>query len=535
MSKSPPNVLLLFTDQQRWDTLAAAGFNHMVTPNLDRLVREGCLYRKAYSPNPVCVAARHNLLTGLPARYHGYSENNSHPLDERYPTLPRILSNNGYHTQAIGKMHFQPRRRHSGFDKMELMEETFPYRDDDEYAMYLKDNGLGHIQSIHGVRSLLYMLPQRSLIPEEHHGTNWVADRSVDFIRREAGHRPFFLWSSWIAPHPPFDIPDSVADLYKDRDLPAPLTNETPISPIAALSKGYADFPEGEEKAYCRRMREAYYSSITFVDKAVGRVIDALEETGQLDNTLIIFTSDHGEMLGDHGAFQKMLPYDSSSRIPFIVRYPKHFEAGSVCDDLVGLNDILPTILDSVGAEYPGPYELPGGSLLRDDVDRTYHYMEHNSGPARWVSLRNQRFKYTYYYRGGYEELFDMVSDSGEGVNLLASDSIDPDTRATHSRLRSKLCELEEKWGLRDHTAGGDFLRLAENDLSHTNVRNKHFPNFQKRIADPEERAAMNCLDDEVFAAVANEPIVDLRKLDLETWKKNGAPGSAVERIRNSS
>jgi len=266
-----PNILLLFTDQQRFDTIAAGGFDHMSTPNMDRLVRTGCIYTHAYSPNPVCIPARHNLLTGLGARFHGYTQNLKHPLDHRLPVLPRILSDNGYTTRAIGKMHFQPTRRHNGFDTMELMEETPRVREHDEYAMYLKEVGLGHIQNIHGLRSLLYMVPQRSLIPEAHHGSTWVGDRSVDFLKNAQGKGPWFLWSSWIAPHPPFDVPDTFADLYVNRELPEPYVSETATSPLAQQRRQSADIPTGKEKAYLRRMRELYFSAISLVDKNIGR------------------------------------------------------------------------------------------------------------------------------------------------------------------------------------------------------------------------------------------------------------------------
>ena len=388
-----PNILLLMTDQQRFDTINAAGYDFMHTPNLDRLAQDGCLYRYAYTPDPICLAARHNVLTGLPARYHGFPDNvHSSVTLQDLPTLPRILSDSGYDTRAIGKMHFRPARRHNGFLNMELMEELPNTREEDEYATYLKHVGLGHIQNIHGVRNLLYRHPQRSLIPDEHHGTKWVADRSIDYIKSNNGRQPFFLWTSWIAPHPPFDVTDRFAELYKDADLPNPRVSKTPLAALTQENAMLGDIPDAR---YLRRMREVYYAAISMVDEQVGRILDALEEIDQLENTLIIFTSDHGEFLGDYGLYQKWNPYACCARVPFIARYPKGFAPGTVVDDFVDLNDILPTVLDIAELEYPGDYPLPGESLFSQypQKDRSWQYVEYAENNRRWISIRNRTHK----------------------------------------------------------------------------------------------------------------------------------------------
>ena len=175
-----PNVLLLFCDQLRRDALGCYGNEHVHTPNLDRLAAEGRTYERAYTPVPVCIPARHCLLTGHRPKVHGYWENWQRPMDAGIPTLPRILRDGNYVTEAIGKMHFQPPRSHHGFERMQIMEETPDTREEDDYLLYLKSVGLGNVQHQHGVRHLLYMQPQRALIPEEHTGNHWV--RPVDRI-----------------------------------------------------------------------------------------------------------------------------------------------------------------------------------------------------------------------------------------------------------------------------------------------------------------------------------------------------------------
>ncbi len=522
-----PNILLLMTDQQRFDTICAAGYDFMHTPNLDRLVAEGRLYRHAYSPNPICLAARHNLITGLTARHHCFPDN-VHEVTTRadLPTLPRILADNGYETRAIGKMHFLPARRHNGFDKMELMEELPNYREQDEYAMYLKEAGLGHIQNIHGVRNLLYMLPQRSLIPEEHHGTFWVGRRTADFIRTNNGRHPFFVWASWIAPHPPFDITDRFAELYENADLPEPHVSQTPLPSLTEENRMLGDLPTPE---YVRRMREVYCAAVSMVDESIGEVLDTLEETNQLDNTLIIFVSDHGELLGDYGLYQKWQPYDSCARIPFIVRYPKRTAPGSVCNDLVDLNDILPTVLDAVGLDYPGDIPLPGESLLAEQPskDRNWQYIEYAEGNRRWISILSQEFKYNYYYGGGFEQLFDMQSDPHETTNLLAND-FSHEIERIRTEHRQKLIQYEREYGLEGYVDEDD-LKVGEPYIPHPQ-RNEAFPRFPLKLTGEVEKSQINTLYDEILDAIAKEPIVKLDELDLAAWQQNlNVPDEVVQ------
>ena len=526
-SESRPNILLLMTDQQRFDTIHAAGYEFMHTPNLDRLVEEGCLYRNAYSPNPICLAARHNLLTGLTARHHRFPDN-VHDVSTRsdLPTLPRILSDKGYETRSIGKMHFIPARRHNGFDRMELMEELPNYREQDDYATYLKEVGLGHIQNIHGVRNLLYMLPQRSIVPEEHHGTFWVGRQSADFIRSNKGRHPFFLWSSWIAPHPPFDVVERFADMYRDVDLPEPHVSTTPLASLTEENKMLGDLPTAD---YVRRMREVYYASISMVDESIGEVLTALEDTDQLDNTMIIFVSDHGEFLGDYGLYQKWNPYDSCSRIPFIIRYPKRLQAGSINEEFVDLNDILPTILDVAGLDYPGDIELPGESIFAEhpQKDRDWQYLEYAQGNRRWISIRDKAYKFNYYYGGGFEQLFDMQNDPHETTNLLAGNLI-PEIEAVRNQHYQKLVEYEEKYGLEGYVENKK-LKVGEAYEPHPQ-RNEAFPRFPLKLTDEDEKASINTLYDEIEIAIKDEPLVKLADLDMKAWQKNlNVPADVVQ------
>ena len=522
-----PNILLITTDQQRYDTICAMGYNHMITPNLDALVHEGCCFPNAYSPNPACLPARHNIVTGLTAKYHGFDDNyfnkNARTIPYDLPTFPQLLSDNGYDTIAIGKMHFQPCRRHNGFAKMELMEEIPRNLEDDEYAMYLRENGFDKVQSIHGIRHMLYMMPQRSLIPKEHHGSSWVAERSIHHLKANTGNRPFMLWSSFIAPHPPFDVPEEWADLYKDKSLPPVKETKTPISELGEEQKEIAGYPS---EAYLQRARELYFASISFVDYNIEKIIQQLKDMGEYDNTLIIFTSDHGELLGDYGTFQKFLPYDGSARVPFIARFPERLQAGSIDERFVDLNDLLPTFLDVAGIFYPNPDRLPGESIFVQSgtKNRDVQYAEYSHGSKRWISLRNKHYKYNYYYGGGKEELFDMQNDPDETKNLLLGEP-SFDVQKIKNELKIQLIAFEERYGLPGYVKNGQFVMFE--DYKRVFRRENNPPKFTKF-----EECSHISLEDEIQMAIAKEPVVKVNEMDLSFYEEKGYLN--IEALRNT-
>ena len=364
--ESRQNILVILSDQQRYDTLHAAGYDHMITPNPDRLCQEGCMYTCAHTHNPVCMPARHDLLLGMPAGAHGYFANrgNAPIKDYGIPTLPRILSENGYRTAAIGKMHFSPTRAHHGYSEMQLMEEIPKVRQNDEYAMYLKDQGLGQVMNLHGIRPMVYHKPQTAQVPMEHYETTWVKDRTIEWLENNQDN-PFMLCVGYIKPHPPWDIPKKYQGIYSDRDLPEAVERARNFPCDSNENPWYGDNDSQETR---RKTREAYYTSVTMVDDSVGEIIDYLRSSGKLDNTLVIYTSDHGEMLQDKGYFSKNVPYEGAVRVPFIVRYPKKFKPGSQSDSFVDLMDILPTCLDAAGVDYPiKDNRLCGESLMAEN------------------------------------------------------------------------------------------------------------------------------------------------------------------------
>lgn len=532
---SRPNILLLTADQQRYDTIGAVNAPFMITPNLDRMAREGCVFRRAHSPNPVCVSARHNILTGLPARYHGMPHNGHHPLPPTLPTLPRLLSEAGYRTGAIGKMHFYPVRAHHGFDSMRLMEEIPTHVEDDEYVQYLRSVGLGDLLQIHGSRVLGYQLPQRSIMPEQHHGSTWVARETCRFMEANQD-RPWFAWASWVAPHPPANVPDTFADLYAGAALPA--------------VRGLA----GAEKPEARRFRELYYAAISLVDKGVGMVLDKLDELGLAENTLVIYASDHGEMLGDLGLLQKQLPYEGSVRVPLMVRFPNRVPGGLCQDEFADLNDILPTALDAAGinveavAKQHGlKHGFPGSSLLRlkEGRDRSVQYAEFGDleepMAGRWVMLRDERWKYIHWYgRGGVDVLFDMANDPDELYDLAGnpSDAIQSERR----RLRTLALQYEERWGLHGTVRDNDFASIpACTDMNAYRTPTPEWslaqwPVFPGRYAS----AHLKQLEEEFGIVVEKEPLGADTRAELggksraewwKQWNKHGGSRAVFMRL----
>lgn len=410
-----PNVLIFLADQQRHDTLACAGYPHMQTPCLDALAKDSVLYTNACSSNPVCMPARHDLLTGGTGRSHGYFSNGDKPVaDESVPFLPRVMAENGYRTAAIGKMHFFPAREHHGFGEMQLMEELPVRRQDDQYAAYLAKEGMESIQNLHGVRPHIYHIPQIAIQDEAHHGTAWVADRAIEWLD-DNGDAPFFMMCGFIHPHPPWNIPAERVGMYRGSEFPQPIPRSRFQEDETEPSAWFGDFDPPEA---IRSVQEAYFTAVSMIDTHAGRVLDWLREHGKLTNTLIIYTSDHGEMLYDKGYFSKEVPYEGAVRIPLIIHYPDQFSGRD--ERLVSLTDLYPTVLDVCGIRLPTFKGTYGGRSLRISGERGYQFAATGKGQRRWVMARDKRWKYVYHYNGGLEELYDLEKDPGEEHELFA-------------------------------------------------------------------------------------------------------------------
>ena len=524
-----PNILLLFVDEMRFDAMGCAGNDIVKTPNLDRMAEQGARFTRAYTPVPVCIAARHSLLHGLRCAAHGRHGNNVPEPEPLLYALPQLLGLAGYHTRAIGKMHFRPVRRHFGFQRMQLMEEIPDFRQDDEYLKYLKENGYGHKREVHGVRNLLYLHPQTSVIPEEHHGSTWVADRTIDFLRGNHD-RPFFCMSSWIAPHPPWNAPEPFASMYRNEDMPLPIAVERDESslPLQILRSGRSLVPSEASPELLQRIRALYYGNVSLIDKGVGRILDTLDDLGLSENTLVVFTTDHGDHLGDYGGWGKSTPYDVSARIPFLMRMPGTVSPGTCPDELVSLLDIMPTCLELADADYPGEPELCGSSLLSRPGGGLAQggdefVIEIGRGQNRWVSLLRGQWKYSYYFANGLEQLFDLETDPQELSNLLLGESAS-DHLPRAAEMNAFLTDWERNYGFEDSLDQSGALidhglKLESPGKPHSNLQ---FPRWVPRLPE-QERSEMESVGDTVRNAVACEDTFRIEDLPhLKHWLGNG-------------
>ncbi len=418
-----PNVLLFLTDQQRFDTIRALGNSHIQTPTLDSLVQEGISFTSAYDASPVCIASRCSLILSQWAHQTGCTTNC--PMPQERTSLMEILHEGGYQTHGVGKMHFSPdSHKMWGYESRDYSEEG-GWREDDDYCRFVHDSGYDHVSALMGVRSEYYYIPQPSQLPARLHNSTWVADRSLEFLESRDRDRPFFLWSSFIKPHPPFESPSPWHRLYKPVDMPLPhlpTGYESLLTYWNRRQNRYKYRDQGWDLNFLRTMRAAYYACISFVDYNAGRILQRLRETGEMDNTIIIWVSDHGEMLGDFGSFGKRSMFDAAARVPVIIRYPQRFSAGERCDKVCSLVDLTPTILATVGLDRIDQHEGIDLAEVRDgNADRPGVLCQYSQRESGLYALINDDFKYVYSASDDREYLFRRHGAESEERSLAGN------------------------------------------------------------------------------------------------------------------
>ncbi len=431
-----PNILFVMTDQQRSDTIRALGNGAIRTPVLDSLVQAGTAFTNCYTPSPVCVAARSATITGLPPHLNGCASNNESPLHLR--SIMQVLRETGYRTHGIGKMHFNPQVEAMwGFDSRDISEEgaRLGGRRND-FHDYLSENGYGHVLEPQGLRSEMYYIPQPSQLPAKHHHSTWVADRAIEFLRGREGDKPFFLWTSFIKPHPPFESPVPWNKLYRAADMLPPRRPagfEQLLTYWNHHQNRYKYRDKGYDEMLLRTMKAMYYACISFIDFNLGRILEALGPDVQ--NTLILYTADHGELLGDYGSFGKRTMLNPAAKIPLIVREPGGVNQGRLIDKPVSLLDVFPTFASAGGADMAKP-SPEGANLLEladGAIEREYVYSQVGEGNIGLYMIASRDLKYIYSAADKKEWLFDLRIDPQETKNW-----------AGNSRYDGRLRELRD-------------------------------------------------------------------------------------------
>jgi len=482
--KNTPNILLIMTDQQAWDAVGYSGNKMIKTPNLDKLASEGVNFSHAVTPCPVCVPARTSILTGRLTETTTIRENNDAKTgDCYYPTFDEILAKRGYATEVYGKFHSPehmarvymnpPVTGMTGTDPIvkwepiyvkyirenfpkrplkqgELYETTFyggtvPYRLDptDRYYKYLPSGIIPEDElkrklsqaDIHGVLDL----------PADYTITAVQGKQTIDALKRLKNEK-FILTCSFHCPHVPITPSEPYASMYKAADMLTPLSindrrENSPYNP------GKIEAPYNE-KDKVQHMTANYYAFVTEIDDWVGKILNKLDELKLTDNTLVIFVSDHGEMLGAHGMRGKFNFYEESVRVPFLFRYPGKIKAGQIVTTPVSVLNIFPTILDYAGLKAipTDGYSLKGVMEGTESPKYDFAVSEwdwHNENVPSIMICTDQWKLMTTHRSGGrnIEALFDLKNDPFEINNLLGTNPERFKYKKITEELRSKLVE----------------------------------------------------------------------------------------------
>ena len=449
-NESKPNILLIYSDQHRYDCLGLAGHPDVKTPNIDALAKQGVWYQNSFCCSNVCTPSRYSLLTGLYAHQHGGRGNRS-TLPPGIPTFPQLLRDSGYRTAAVGKMHFTPSYLDIGFDKMMLAEQGGTGRYIDDYHAWLMEHDLvDELDTIEQVWEYRQRAPadywdsfgaQISNLDEEHHSTTWIGKQALNEIADWNESKANLLMVGFIKPHHPFDPPAEWANKYDPAalELPAGWTEEPLLRDLAG-SDPFFPLEQLTEKRF-RKVLAYYYSLISQLDYQVGRMVKLLKDKGLYDSTMIIYTADHGEYLGYHHLLLKDGPlYDPIVKVPLVIKFPNGIRAGDSHVGQVNTLDVTASILSVASAAYPVnplmPVTLPGGDLSSAALNHDLIFAERWEATLRKVMsgefakvigdgggltsfvARTSQHKLLLDRRPVQTQLFDLSVDPYEMINL---------------------------------------------------------------------------------------------------------------------
>jgi N-acetylglucosamine-6-sulfatase len=424
-----PNIVFIVTDDQRWDCLSCAGHPFLKTPNIDRIASEGAYFNNMFVTQPLCSPSRAAFLTGKYNHANGVINNTAAmgPISHKLDTYAMHLHDAGYETAMIGKLHM-------GVDDT-------PRPGYDYWAVF-KGQGR-YIDCPINIDG--------QVTPTSGYITDVLTDKTVDFIKKDHAGKPFSIWLGHKAVHGPFMPADRHKNAFTDEKLPVRPNVQDTNADKPALTRNVATMP-ADHPAYGapEKLVRNQLRCLLAVDESVGRVIKALEETGQLDNTLLVFTSDNGYFWNEHHLGDKRAAYEESIRVPMVMRYPKLIKAGTKIDPMVLNIDLAPTFIELGGAK-----PIDGGHgqslipLLKGDnsawrKSALFEYFLEKQYPniETWQAIRTERWKFIHYEKlQDMDELYDLQADPYEMKNLIH----DPGSADQLAQLKKELADLQEK------------------------------------------------------------------------------------------
>lgn len=474
-----PNILWICTDSQRWDTLGCTGNPYVQTPHLDRLATEGVVFSQCYCQSPFCMPSRASFMTGRYPRTTRCRQNGQTlPADE--VLVSRVLADAGYLCGMVGRLHVSAgfwgeRRVDDGYAAWHYSPVPFPdWREEydhaavNEYTLWLRERGVTDFESYiwypdkPSPRAVMGSRYVQAGPDPELHQTTWCANRAMAFIEGNANlDAPWMLTLNPIAPHHPFDPPMEYLERYLKNLDAVPLPNYAPgeldrqnelhrLAHDGAYNvPGLFRYDDMSDRDH-RLVRAAYWAQVDLIDAQVGRILESLQKTGQIDDTMIVFSSDHGEMLGDHGIYLKgPFFYDPLVRVPLAMSWPGRVQPRGQCPALVEMVDVVPTLLDAAGLTHPPG--IQGRSLWpllrgvehdathREDVYSEFYNASKmfRDPPVYLTMVRSDRWKLVVQHGAHDGELYDMDQDPSETRNLWNDDG----HLAIRSEMLLRLCD----------------------------------------------------------------------------------------------
>lgn len=452
------NVVLMVSDQLRADCVGCYGNSTIRTPNIDALAENGTRFAETFAQHPQCNPSRAAINSGRYPHVNGAISNYA-AIGEHETTLPEYFREAGYRTIATGKYHQFGEKERAFTDTMmsggQRSSATNPEVLREDYKQWLKENGhwdvVEEAYAYHGTDEYIENFRGTvNPIPAEAYVDSWVGDRAVEYIREQPDDEPFYLFAGFPNPHVPFDAPEPYASMYDPAEVPIPETfgeslDDKPPQHARYKKQGRTENYEHLTEEKLRRCIAYYYGSITLVDDQVGKVMRALREEGKLDDTVVVFISDHGELLGEFGMLIKStdaypMLYDAGLQVPCIVQTPAHGsdgrEPGRTVEEPIELVDVCPTILETAGLDVSPVIQgeslapaMSGGQVPK----RRYVFAE--TGAVKMI--RGDRYKLVHYPRQSYGELYDVVADPKETTNLYD----DPEFEEVRTRMTRDLLD----------------------------------------------------------------------------------------------